>query len=168
MVSLEKKKKKVLRKIPLKQIQGVLAMKNRWGGRSAIGERWKCRSAEVSVSREGRLGENISLSLFFCDGCATICIHHSTPHLRLYRRGGSVLIQWCFALLLSTLCSVLVTQKNRAGARVLWQRTSLPYTAPRCFLCYLGANKKGNRKRKKFVILLFKGIHRLGHLLHAT
>lgn len=29
MVSLEKEK--VLRKIPLKQIQGVLAMKNRWG-----------------------------------------------------------------------------------------------------------------------------------------
>ena len=29
VVSLEKEKKKVLRKIPLKQIQGVLAMKNR-------------------------------------------------------------------------------------------------------------------------------------------
>ena len=128
-------------------------------------ERWKCKS--VSVTGRG-LGENISLSLFFCDACATICIHHSTPHLRLYRRGGSVLVQWCLPLLLSTLCSVCVTQKNRAGASALWQRTSLPYTAPRCFLCYLDANEKENRKRKKFVILLFKGIHHLEHLLHAT
>lgn len=48
VVSLEKEKKKVLRKIPLKQIQGVLAMKNRWGGRSAIGERWKCKSVSVT------------------------------------------------------------------------------------------------------------------------
>ena len=61
----------------------------RTGHLKEIGERWKCRSGKKSVSVTGGLERNISLSLFFCDTCATICIHPLSTHLRLYRRGGS-------------------------------------------------------------------------------
>lgn len=137
---------KVLRKIPRNRIREDWPLKrNRWGGRSAIGERWKCKSVSVTGRTERKY---FSKSFFLWYLCHYLHSPLDPPFASLSQRRklpNTVMLLTSTLFPMQCLCH---TKKGVWGQGFVTEDISALHSASMFFVFFRGQKQRKSQTKK--------------------